>query len=1052
MTMRPYFPLALQTSAAACQRLRLDSSVLAPLRGQDRFALRRVAAALAASSAAAAPSGAQVNLLAQLSRAFRLVAARSLAALPAPPADQGFAATAAAFLRLYPPGRPDEEGGVTPLEIAAELFILAAQSQNRAARPLLPLFDPGDLDAAVPWRQTVQRIDRQLLPALAREGGQKTLLQLLLEPLLAAPDSLAGQLRYVSAHWADLLPPEFLDEITLAFALVAEEETSRGGGPGPSVVPTFSHHDAEELERFSADSDWMPHVVLIAKTVYVWLDQLSRLYQRSIQRLDEIPDEELESLARRGFTSLWLIGLWERSTASETIKRRMGNHDAVASAYSLYDYVVAADLGGEEALERLNYRCRQRGLRLACDVVPNHTGIDSLWSQEHPDWFLQVDHPPYPAYSFSGPNLATSAGLELYIDDGYWDHRDAAVVFKHVQHGRVRYIYHGNDGTHLPWNDTAQLNFLREDVREAMICTILAVARRFKIIRFDAAMTLAKKHFERLWFPLPGAAGVPSRAEHSLSRAEFERLFPVEFWRQVVDRVAAEVPDTLLLAEAFWLMEGYFVRTLGMHRVYNSAFMNMLKREENGKYRGVIRQILEFDSGILQRFVNFMNNPDEETAVAQFGKGDKYFAVATLLATMPGLPMFGHGQIEGFEEKYGMEYRRARHQEIPDAGFIAYHERTIFPLLRRRPLFSGADAFYLYDFLCNGSVNDNVFAYSNRQGGERALVIVHNAYGEIAGAVGASTGKRIKEGAGERLIAPQLFDGLGLGEDDAPFWRFRDAASDLEYLRRREELLGNAFALALGSYGVHVFVDWQALAWDPHLDALCTHLGGRPVAQLDRELIDLRFAPEQAALRRLLSAEGLHTLAESTSKKIAGAPDPGVLTDFSLLFAQAPRPLPPARRQLLVAAASSLSLRAWALLRQGNAGGDLPAFFASRGLDRILGEILGDPAAPALYWSLWRHRDELANTPLAEILPHLWAEPALRAPLNWHLWEGKSYVDQGALTTLLQRLEEILVFELTTAEAERSKVRIKKLRVAMAALAGKAEESAYQVEKFCDFE
>jgi hypothetical protein len=100
---------------------------------------------------------------------------------------------------------------------------------------------------------------------------------------------------------------------------------------------------------------------------------------------------------------------------------------------------------------------------------------------------------------------------------------------------------------------------------------------------------------------------------------------------------------------------------------------------------------------------------------------------------------------------------------------------------------------------------------------------------------------------------------------------------------------------------------------------------------------------------------------------------------------------------------------------------------------------------------LWRHRDELANAPLAELLPHLWAEPALRATLNWHVWEGKSYVDQGALTTLLQRLEEILVFELTTAESERSKVRIKKLRVAMAALARKAEESAYQVEKFCDF-
>jgi hypothetical protein len=72
------------------------------------------------------------------------------------------------------------------------------------------------------------------------------------------------------------------------------------------------------------------------------------------------------------------------------------------------------------------------------------------------------------------------------------------------------------------------------------------------------------------------------------------------------------LPDTLLLAEAFWLMEGYFVRTLGMHRVYNSAFMNMLKMEDNAKYRTTIKNVLEFSPQVLQRFVNFMNNPMNE--------------------------------------------------------------------------------------------------------------------------------------------------------------------------------------------------------------------------------------------------------------------------------------------------------------------------------------------------------------------------------------------------------------------------------------------------------
>ena len=60
----------------------------------------------------------------------------------------------------------------------------------------------------------------------------------------------------------------------------------------------------------------------------------------------------------------------------------------------------------------------------------------------------------------------------------------------------------------MPWNDTAQLDYMNPVVREAVIQTILAVARKFPIIRFDAAMTLAKKHIQRLWFPEPGQ-GVP---------------------------------------------------------------------------------------------------------------------------------------------------------------------------------------------------------------------------------------------------------------------------------------------------------------------------------------------------------------------------------------------------------------------------------------------------------------------------------------------------------------------------------------------------------------
>ncbi len=85
--------------------------------------------------------------------------------------------------------------------------------------------------------------------------------------------------------------------------------------------------------------------------------------------------------------------------------------------------------------------------------------------------------------------------MEVRIEDNYYNRSDAAVVFerKDAYTGDKRYIYHGNDGTHMPWNDTAQLNVLNPEVKESLIQTIIHVAHKTPIIRFDAAMTLAKK-------------------------------------------------------------------------------------------------------------------------------------------------------------------------------------------------------------------------------------------------------------------------------------------------------------------------------------------------------------------------------------------------------------------------------------------------------------------------------------------------------------------------------------------------------------------------------
>jgi len=762
-----------------------------------------------------------------------------------------------------------ESDGIPHRQIVLEeMLMLWLANANPACSPFLELFDDATLDKKTAYRQIASGL-REFFETQPPFGPQdQNLVDMLRAPAIAAPHSLPGQLEYIREHWGYLLGSH-LYRLLSSLDLIAEEEKAIFLGPGPSRVVDFTGLGLE-YERFSPDRDWMPSLVLIAKNGYVWLDQLSKQYGRPMTRLDHIPDEELDRLARRGFTGLWLIGLWERSQASQRIKQMCGNPEAVASAYSLFDYQIAADLGGEEACQDLRERAWQRGIRLSSDMVPNHVGIDSKWVIEHPDWFISLDYSPFPAYTFNGPNLSRDERVGIYLEDHYYDRSDAAVVFKRVDHwtGSEKYIYHGNDGTQLPWNDTAQLNYLNPEVREAVIQTILHVARQFPIIRFDAAMTLAKKHYQRLWFPEPGSGGdIPSRAEFGLTKADFDAAMPAEFWREVVDRVAQEVPDTLLLAEAFWLMEGYFVRTLGMHRVYNSAFMNMLRDEDNAKYRSVVKNTLEFDPQILKRYVNFMNNPDERTAVDQFGKGDKYFGICTLMATMPGLPMFGHGQIEGFTEKYGREYRRAYLDEQPDSYLVGRHEREIFPLLRRRSLFAGVENFLLYDlFTPEGHVNENVFVYSNRVGDERTLVVYHNKYAETRGWIRTSAAYAVKSGNDEkRLVQKSLGEGLALGNDGNRFTIFRDHVTGLEYIRSSRELCEQGLYVELAAYKRHVFLDFREVQdneWRQYAQ-LTAYLNGRGVPDITEALQEIFLQPIHHPFRELVNARVFHRIMEA---------------------------------------------------------------------------------------------------------------------------------------------------------------------------------------------
>ena len=360
------------------------------------------------------------------------------------PAGPDASGTAAALFRTFPPG--DVTGAEVTGWLSApgkrravlrELLLLRLAAENPALESFRELLDDSRLKAeSSAYPQIVVDMEQSLASAPRLPGLEMSLSEALRAPILASPDSLAGQVGYIRENWNNLLPPELLEEVLISFDILLEEERAWGGGgePGPPPVMEFGRpakgaggpgagpgggggvdgssvfggYDYPEYEHFSADADWMSNVVLMAKMVYVWLHQLSQQYRRPITRLDQIPDAELDRLAAGGFTGLWLIGIWERSPASQHIKRLCGNPEAIASAYSLYDYEIAGDLGGWEALHDLKARAANRGIRLASDMVPNHTGIYSRWVLQHPDWFVQTDYPPFPTYQFSGEDLSSS--------------------------------------------------------------------------------------------------------------------------------------------------------------------------------------------------------------------------------------------------------------------------------------------------------------------------------------------------------------------------------------------------------------------------------------------------------------------------------------------------------------------------------------------------------------------------------------------------------------------------------------------------------------------
>src|SRR6478736_2068515 len=133
----------------------------------------------------------------------------------------------------------------------------------------------------------------------------------------------------------------------------------------------------------------------------LWLTEISRQLGRKAT-LDDIPDAELDRLAKMGFDWIWFLSVWQTGPDAQAVSRSnpewrrefqetlsdLTDDDIPGSGFAITGYTVHKSLGGDAALARLRERLKKRGLRLMLDFVPNHMGLGHPWIEDHPEHFI----------------------------------------------------------------------------------------------------------------------------------------------------------------------------------------------------------------------------------------------------------------------------------------------------------------------------------------------------------------------------------------------------------------------------------------------------------------------------------------------------------------------------------------------------------------------------------------------------------------------------------------------------------------------------------------
>jgi hypothetical protein len=431
------------------------------------------------------------------------------------------------------------------------------------------------------------------------------------------------------------------------------------------------------------ETSWPRRPVIYEINTWVWLNSLSRHYQRAIT-LGNVPAEQWDAIATLGMDAVWLMGVWERSPEGIRIANRNAGlqadfrralpdytpADNAGSAYCVRRYVVDEHLGGPAGLATSRQMLAQRGLRLMLDFVPNHVAVDHPWVFEHPEYFVQ----------------GTREDL-------------AQVPGAFFEAGRT-VIANGRDPNFPPWQDVAQLNAFSPGLRQAASETLNSVAGQCDGMRCDMAMLLLNSIFERTW---DGRVGVPS---------------PEEYWCEVISAVRLQHPNVLFMAEVYWDLE-WQLQQLGFDYCYDKRLYDRLEHDNAES----VRQHLTAGLDYQDKLVRFIENHDEPRAAATFSPEKERVAAVTMM-TLPGAKLLYEGQFEGWRVRAPVFLRR-RPVEPVDSDLQAFYYKLLAAVVKESGLREGEWQLCARTGWPDNSSYLNLVAWCWHQGETRYMVVVN---------------------------------------------------------------------------------------------------------------------------------------------------------------------------------------------------------------------------------------------------------------------------------------------------------------------------------------